>query len=90
MDIGCTVGLLLNVAFGVLFHNQSSQKISSCIFRDLSVFEGHEVVEDGVDGGRDVVEDAGDVHQVLVNSPEDVVILRLKRTLQRNSLNMSR
>ena len=50
--------------------------------QNLSVFEGHEVVEDGVDGGRDVVEDAGDVHQVLVNRAEDVVILRLKRTLQ--------
>ena len=43
---------------------------------DLSVFERHEVVEDGVDGGRDVVEDAGHVHQVLVYRPEDVVVLR--------------
>ena len=42
---------------------------TSC-FWHLSVLEGHEVVEDGVDGGGDVVQDAGHVHQVLVYRSE--------------------
>ena len=42
----------------------------------VSVLERHEVVEDGVDGGREVVEEAGDVVQVLVDRPEDDRLLQ--------------
>ena len=42
----------------------------------VSVLERHEVVEDGVDGGGEVVEEAGDVVQVLVDRPEDDRLLR--------------
>ena len=42
----------------------------------MAVLEGHEVVEDGVDGGREVVEEAGHVVQVLVDGPEDDGLLR--------------
>ena len=31
------------------------------------IFDGHDVVEDGVDGGGEVVEAAGDVEQLLVD-----------------------
>ena len=44
--------------------------------RHLSVLEGHEVVEDGVDGGGDVVQDAGHVHQVLVNRSKELGALK--------------
>jgi hypothetical protein len=33
----------------------------------LPVFEAHKVVEDGVDGGAEVVEETRDVEQVLVH-----------------------
>ena len=44
--------------------------------RHLSVLEGHEVVEDGVDGGGDVVQDAGHVHQVLVYRSKELGALK--------------
>jgi hypothetical protein len=36
----------------------------------LPVFEAHEVVEDGVDGRAEVVEETRDVEQVLVHPPK--------------------
>ena len=46
----------------------------------VSVLERHEVVEDGVDGGREVVEESGDVVQVLVDRPEDDRLLQRRYT----------
>ena len=43
----------------------------------LPVLDGHHVVEDGVDGGGDVVADAGDVHEVLVDHAEDGRLLEV-------------
>ena len=48
----------------------------SSLLERVSVLERHEVVEDGVDGGREVVEEAGDVVQVLVDRPEDDRLLQ--------------
>ena len=48
----------------------------SSLLERVSVLERHEVVEDGVDGGGEVVEEAGDVVQVLVDRPEDDRLLR--------------
>ena len=42
----------------------------------VAVLERHQVVEDRVDGGREVVEEAGHVVQVLVDGPEDDGLLR--------------
>ena len=42
----------------------------------VSVLERHEVVEDGVDGGGDVVQDAGHVHQVLVYRSKELGALK--------------
>jgi len=43
----------------------------------LSVLDAHEVVQDGVDGGGNVVEDAGDVHEVLIGRAEEGGILQV-------------
>ena len=48
----------------------------SSLLERVSVLERHEVVEDGVDGGREVVEEAGDVVQIFVDRPEDDRLLR--------------
>ena len=37
-----------------------------CLLERLPVLGGDDVVDDGVDGGVEVEEDPGDVHQVLV------------------------
>ena len=44
----------------------------------MAVLEGHEVVEDGVDGGREVVEEAGHVVEVLVDGAENDRLLRAR------------
>ena len=43
----------------------------------MPVLEAHQVVEDGVDGGGEVVEEAGDVVEVLVDRPEDEGVLEV-------------
>ena len=42
----------------------------------VAVLERHEVVEDGVDGGREVVEEAGHVVEVLVDGAKNHRLLR--------------
>ena len=34
----------------------------------------HEVVEDGVEGGREIVEEAREVHEILIDSPVDIAV----------------
>ena len=43
----------------------------------LPIFDRHQIVQDGVDGGGDVVEDARDVHEILVDGPEDHGLLEV-------------
>lgn len=43
----------------------------------LPVLDRHQVVEDGVNGGGDVVQDARDVHEILVNGAEDHRLLEV-------------
>ena len=40
----------------------------------LAVLGAHQVVEDGVEGGGEEVEAAGEVEEVLVHSPEVLVL----------------
>ena len=65
--------------------------ISGCprlpsLLEGVSVLEGHEVVEDGVDGGRDVVQDAGHVHQVLVYRSKELGALKRIRAFCSDAL----
>lgn len=46
----------------------------------LPILDGHEIVEDGVDGRADVVGDARDVHEVLVDGPEEQGVLEVDVT----------
>ena len=43
----------------------------------MPVFQGHAVVQDGVSGGGEVIEDAGDVVEVLVDGAEDHGLLEV-------------
>ena len=45
-----------------------------CSLESLAVLCAHEVVEDGVEGGGEEVEAAGEVEEVLVHSPEVLVL----------------
>ena len=40
----------------------------------MSVLDTHEVVEDGVECGREVVEEPREVHEVLIDSPVDMTV----------------
>ena len=44
------------------------------------VFETHDIVEDGVDGGTEVVEETGDVEKVLIDGPVDLGVLEVDIT----------
>ena len=44
-----------------------AQRLSECV----SVLERHQIVEDGVDGGGEVVEESGDVVKVFVDGSDD-------------------
>ena len=40
----------------------------------MPVLDTHEVVEDGVEGGREIVEEAREVHDILIDSPVDIAV----------------
>ena len=40
----------------------------------MPVLDTHEVVEDGVECGREVVEEPREVHEVLIDSPVDMTV----------------
>lgn len=50
---------------------------AECLLEGVPVLKGHEVVEDGVDGGGEVVEEPGDVVEVLVDGAEDRGLLEV-------------
>ena len=43
----------------------------------LSVLGAHEVVEDGVEGGGEVVEAAREIHEILIDSPVEMTVLEV-------------
>ena len=43
----------------------------------MSVFQRHQVVQDGIDGGGEVIEEPADVVQVLVDRPEEVRVFEV-------------
>ena len=51
------------------------------------VLGAHEVVEDGVEGDREVVEAAREIHEILIDDPVDVAVPEVDIT---KSLNMKR
>ena len=58
-----------------------------CSLESLAVLGAHEVVEDGVEGGGEEVEAAGEVEEVLVHSPE---VLALSEVHVTQSLKVER
>ena len=53
---------------------------TKCFSESLSVFGRHNVIQNGIDGRRDVITDARDVHQVLINRSENVGLFEINVT----------
>lgn len=47
------------------------------LLEGLAILDRHQVVQDGVNGGGDVVADARHVHEILVDGSEDVRVLEV-------------
>ena len=45
----------------------------------LPVFQTHDIVEDGIDSGTEVVEEAGDVEEIFVDSTEQCGIFEVDK-----------
>ena len=55
--------------FGVLW-GLAENKGGEC----MAVLDTHQVVEDGVEGGIEIVEEPREVHEILIDSPVDMVV----------------
>ena len=71
----CFLGFGMNLAscsdqhLGVLW-GLAEHKGGKCV----AVLDTHQVVEDGVEGGVEIIEEAREIHEILVDSPVDMVV----------------
>ena len=68
----------------VILNTWSQQGILEC----LPVLSGHEVVDNGIDGGAEVEEDAGDVEHLLIDGIEQFIRDKVPSAMDETSVSI--